>query len=101
MASLVGRAKGAVRGDEFDSGGGILMAHASLVTGELGIPAEMGVGEAAIRFRDGQVVGVESSVGAVLSRTEQPSRRRAHDFRTIAVPRGPPPSSASSTARAS
>jgi rifampicin phosphotransferase len=46
--------------------GGTLAAHASLVTREYGIPAVVGTGDATARLRDGQVVVVDGSGGAVL-----------------------------------
>lgn len=44
---------------------GSVLAHASLVAREYGIPAVVGVGDATVRIRDGQVVTVDGSVGIV------------------------------------
>ncbi len=39
--------------------------HASLVAREYGIPAVVGTGDATARLRDGQIVTVDGSAGAV------------------------------------
>jgi rifampicin phosphotransferase len=46
--------------------GGTLAAHASLVAREYGIPAVVGAGDATTRLRDGQVVTVDGTAGAVI-----------------------------------
>ena len=43
-----------------------LVAHASLVAREYGIPAVVGTGDATIRLRDGQVVVVDGGAGMVI-----------------------------------
>ena len=45
--------------------GGTLAAHASLVAREYGIPAVVATGDATTRLRDGQVVTVAGTTGAV------------------------------------
>ena len=45
--------------------GGTLAAHASLVAREYGIPAVVATGDATTRLRDGQVVTVDGTTGAV------------------------------------
>ena len=45
--------------------GGTLAAHASLVAREYGIPAVVATGDATVRLRDGQVVTVDGTAGAV------------------------------------
>jgi pyruvate,water dikinase len=44
---------------------GSLVAHASLVAREYGIPAVVGTGDATARLRDGQVVTVDGARGIV------------------------------------
>lgn len=44
---------------------GSLMAHASLVAREYGIPAVVGTGDAMVRLRDGQIVTVDGNRGVV------------------------------------
>jgi pyruvate,water dikinase len=45
---------------------GSVMAHASLVAREYGIPAVVGTGEATQKLRDGMLVTVDGSAGVVL-----------------------------------
>jgi pyruvate,water dikinase len=47
---------------------GSILAHASLVAREHGIPAVLGVGDATTRLRDGQLVEVDGSAGTVTVR---------------------------------
>jgi pyruvate,water dikinase len=44
---------------------GSLVAHASLVAREYGIPAVVGTGDATTRLRDGQIVTVDGARGFV------------------------------------
>jgi pyruvate,water dikinase len=44
---------------------GSVLAHASLVAREFGIPAVVGTGDATARLSDGQVVTVDGSAGIV------------------------------------
>jgi pyruvate,water dikinase len=44
---------------------GSLVAHASLVAREYGIPAVVGTGDATARLREGQVVTVDGARGIV------------------------------------
>jgi rifampicin phosphotransferase len=46
-----------------DTGG--VLAHTSLVAREYGIPAVVGVGDATVRLRDGDVVVVDGTAGTV------------------------------------
>jgi pyruvate,water dikinase len=45
---------------------GSVMAHASLVAREYGLPAVVGTGEATRKLRDGMLVTVDGSAGVVL-----------------------------------
>ncbi len=47
---------------------GSILAHASLVAREFGIPAVLGAGDATARLRDGQVVEVDGAAGTVTIR---------------------------------
>jgi pyruvate,water dikinase len=47
---------------------GSILAHASLVAREHGIPAVLGAGNATTRLRDGQLVEVDGSAGTVTIR---------------------------------
>jgi pyruvate,water dikinase len=56
---LFGRAAGVV------TDGGSLVAHASLVAREYGIPAVVALGDATRRLRDGQRITVDGHAGVV------------------------------------
>ena len=47
------------------TGTGGVLAHASLVARECGIPAVVGTGDATVRLRSGQVVTVDGDAGVV------------------------------------
>jgi pyruvate,water dikinase len=48
---------------------GSVMAHASLVAREFGIPAVVGAGDATQKLRNGMLVTVDGSAGVVLDKT--------------------------------
>jgi len=67
-----------------DSGG--MTCHAAIVSRELGLPCVVGTGDATSKLRDGELVTVDATQGAVLSGGLQPQPAAVAAPATVAAP---------------